>query len=84
MKKAYNQVIHGIQRKDNFKLRKEQKEAVNKAVQWFNKDHSYKTIDSATHKNRFLLNAKMRFGKCFTSIHIAQSIQAQKNYSSDL
>ena len=78
VKMAYNQVIYGVKRTDSFPLRKEQKEAVDKAVQWFSKDYSYKTIDSATHKNRFLLNAKMRFGKCFTGIHIAKAIKAKK------
>ena len=78
VKKAYNQIVYGIKRTDSFSLRKEQKEAVDKAVQWFNKDHSYKTIDSASHKNRFLLNAKMRFGKCFTGIHIAKAIEAKR------
>jgi len=78
VKKAYNQVVHGVKRTDNFPLRKEQKEAVDVAVKWFNKDYSRETIDSATHKNRFLLNAKMRFGKCFTGIHIAKSIKAKK------
>jgi len=34
-------------------------------------------IGSATHSNRFLINAKMRFGKCFTSIHLAKKINAR-------
>ena len=78
VKTAYNQIVYGVKRTDSFPLRREQKEAVDKAVKWFNKDYSYKTIDSATHKNRFLLNAKMRFGKCFTGIHIAKAIEAKK------
>ena len=78
VKEAYNQVVHGVLRKNSFCLRPEQKEAVVKAVKWFNKDHSDETIDSAIHKNRFLLNAKMRFGKCFTGIHIAKAIKAKK------
>ena len=78
VKTAYNQMVYGIKRTDSFPLRKEQEEAVDKAVKWFNKDYSYKTINSVTHKNRFLLNAKMRFGKCFTGIHIAKAIEAKK------
>lgn len=78
VKISYNQIVYGVKRTDNFPLREEQKEAVDKAVKWFNKDYSYKTIDSASHKNRFLLNAKMRFGKCFTGIHIAKAIEAKK------
>ncbi len=78
VKKAFNQVAYGTDRKNSFSLRKEQAEAVKKASDWFNKEYEYKTIDSATHKNRFLLNAKMRFGKCFTGIHIAKAIDARK------
>ncbi len=78
IKIAYNQIVHGVKRTDSFPLRQEQQSAVSKAVKWFNKGYSYKTIDSASHKNRFLLNAKMRFGKCFTSIHIAKAISAKK------
>ena len=78
VQKAYNQAVHGVNRQDSFSLRKEQREAMAKAVKWLSKDYPYKTIDSATHKNRFLLNAKMRFGKCFSSIHIAKALKAQK------
>ena len=78
VKKAYNEVVHGSSRKDNFPLRKEQAEAVEKAQKWFNKEYLHQTIDSASHQNRFLLNAKMRFGKCFTGIHIAKSIGSKK------
>ena len=78
VKIAYNQVIHGIKRKDRFSLRDEQKEAVKKASDWFNKNHPTHIVDAAIHQNRFLLNAKMRFGKCFTGIHIAKSIQSKK------
>ena len=78
VKKAYNQVALGIGRKDSFSLRKEQREAVIKASDWFNKSYPEHIIDAASHKNRFLLNAKMRFGKCFTGVHIAKSIQAKK------
>ncbi len=75
---AFNQVVHGVKRKDDFILRKEQKSAIDKACKWFNKDYSHQIMDSATHKNRFLLNAKMRFGKCFTSIHLAKKLKAKK------
>ena len=78
VKKAFHQVVYGTNRTNSFDLRQEQKEAIKKAVKWFSKDYPYKTIDSATHKNRFLLNAKMRFGKCFTGVHIAKALQAQK------
>lgn len=78
VKKAYNQIIYGVTRTNNFSLRKEQKEAVKKASKWFNKKHPLEVIDASSHKNRFLLNAKMRFGKCFTGVHIAKAIKAKK------
>lgn len=78
VKKAYNEVVHGIGRENSFSLRKEQKESVDKAKRWFNRDHTEDVFDSAFHPNRFLLNAKMRFGKCFTSVHIAKAINANK------
>ena len=78
VKRAYNQVAYGINRKDSFPLRGEQRAAVEKASCWFNKHHPEHTIDAASHQNRFLLNAKMRFGKCFTGIHIAKSIQSKR------
>ncbi len=78
VKKAFNHVAYGVDRTHSFSLRKEQKSAVKKALKWYNKNYPTETIDSATHKNRFLLNAKMRFGKCFTSIHIAKALKAQK------
>ena len=78
VKIAFNQVAYGVKRKDDFCLRKEQKEAVDKALKWFKKDYPHHIVDSSTHKNRFLLNAKMRFGKCFTGIHIAKALCAEK------
>ena len=77
VKKAFNEITYGVNRTDSFSLRKEQKQAIQKALKWFNKEYSTETIDSATHKNRFLLNAKMRFGKCFASLHIAKNLKAK-------
>ena len=76
VKKAFNQIAYGSSRTESYKLRNEQKEAVEKAKKWFLKGFSKETYRSVSHQNRFLLNAKMRFGKCFTSLHIAKSIQA--------
>ena len=78
VKKAYNQVVLGVARKDSFSLRKEQKEAVNRASDWFKRKYNNEVFDSSSHPNRFLLNAKMRFGKCFTGIHIAKAIDAKQ------
>ena len=59
-------------RQYNYSPRKEQEEAIDKAFKWFN---------SREHKregNRFLLNAKMRFGKCFTGISLAKKLKAKR------
>ena len=77
VKRAYNEVVHGTSRSLNHKLRREQSEAVEKAKKWFLNGYPENIYKSATHHNRFLLNAKMRFGKCFTSIHLAKAIGAR-------
>lgn len=77
VRKAYNQIAKGSSRTENYKLRKEQHQAVEKASKWFKKEYSPEVIGSATHPNRFLINAKMRFGKCFTSIHLAKNINSR-------
>lgn len=74
---AYNQLKYGSPRPKKYSLRKEQLGAVDKASKWFSKDYPPEVIGSATHPDRFLINAKMRFGKCFTSIHLAKKINAQ-------
>jgi len=74
---AYNQLKYGSPRPKKYSLRKEQVGAIDKASKWFKKEYEPEVIGSATHPNRFLINAKMRFGKCFTSIHLAKKINAQ-------
>ena len=78
VKRAYNQVVYGTHRRDNFKLREEQSLALDKAKKWFLQEYPEEVINSATYPNRFLMNAKMRFGKCFTSIHLAKELGAKK------
>ena len=75
--RAYHFLTKKSYRAKNFKLRDVQKKAVEKTVKWFSKGFSEKTYRTATHKNRFLLNAKMRFGKCFVGIKIAEKIKAK-------
>lgn len=77
VRRAYNQVVNGTSRTLNHKLRHEQSESIEKARKWFAGEYSSDIYRSATHPNRFLLNAKMRFGKCFTSIHLAKSLGAK-------
>ncbi|WP_133129002.1 DEAD/DEAH box helicase family protein [Legionella nagasakiensis] len=78
VKKAFNDLVYGCERRDNYKLRDEQKQAVEKGRRWFLKDYPVEVIRGATHPKRFLINAKMRFGKCFTSIHLAKSMDAKR------
>lgn len=77
IKQAFNEVVHGASRIDNYQPRKEQLAAIDKACKWFYGDYSHGTVRSATHQDRFLLNAKMRFGKCFTGLHIAKAIESK-------
>lgn len=77
VKKAFNQVVYSSSRVDNYIPRKEQQDAIDQAKKWFTKEFSAEVYKSSTHQNRFLLNAKMRFGKCFTGLHIAKSIGAK-------
>ena len=76
-RKAFNKIKFGSNRPDNFNLRDEQAGAVQKASQWFLRKYPDDVIRSATHPERFLINAKMRFGKCFTSIHLAKKLDAK-------
>jgi superfamily II DNA or RNA helicase len=77
VRRAYNELVSGSSRTEHYKLRKEQSGAIEKAGKWFLKDYPPEVMGSATHSNRFLINAKMRFGKCFTSIHLAKKIKAR-------
>lgn len=78
VKRAYNQVCFGSERLESYTLRSEQADAVKKAIRWFKGDYPIEVLEGAAHKDRFLLNAKMRFGKCFTGIHVAKALNAQK------
>lgn len=78
VKRAFNEVCFGSSRIESYRLRQEQQAAADKAVRWFQRDYAPEVIDGAVHKDRFLLNAKMRFGKCFTGIHIAKALGARR------
>lgn len=77
VRRAYNEITKGSSRTENYSLRKEQIAAIEKAAKWLSGDYPQEVLDSATYKNRFLINAKMRFGKCFTSIHLAKKLKAR-------
>lgn len=76
VRRAYNELVHGSSRTENYILRKEQINAIDKAKKWFLKEYPDEIMDSVTYKNRFLINAKMRFGKCFTSISLAKVLNS--------
>lgn len=77
VKRAFNEVAFGSSRVDNYTPRKEQQDAIDKSKKWFLKEFPEEYYNGAIHKNRFLLNAKMRFGKCYTGLHIAKAIEAK-------
>ena len=61
-------------RTQNFGLRPEQKEAIEKTSQYF-KNYIFENPNKAPH---FLWNAKMRFGKTFTAYKLAQKMKWNK------
>jgi len=63
---AINELLHGIYRRDSFPMREEQEEAVNKAFNYYKNG------------NEFLFNAKMRYGKTFTSYNLMKKLNAKK------
>jgi superfamily II DNA or RNA helicase len=67
VKTALNEIILGIARKNNFPMREEQQECCNKAVDWYRQGGE-----------KFLFNAKMRFGKTFTAYHLAKMMGFEK------
>lgn len=61
-----NELLTGIYRPDNYTMRSEQQDAVDKDVSYF----------EAGGKD-FLFNCKMRFGKCFTAYQVMKRLRAQ-------
>jgi hypothetical protein len=59
---------------EDFKLRSEQKAAVQKTYEYYNSIWS----EDKKAVPRFLWNAKMRFGKTFASYHLAKKMEAKK------
>lgn len=64
---AINQLIHGVSRPNSYAMREEQKDCHDKAFKHF-----------ANGGEKFLMNAKMRFGKTFTSYQIMKSMNVKK------
>jgi superfamily II DNA or RNA helicase len=65
--KVVNGYLHGTHRRDSYEMRPEQKECCDKAVDYF-----------SSGGNRFLINAKPRFGKTFTSYEVMREMGLKK------
>lgn len=65
---AYNKIATNVQRPNNYTLRNEQKDAVEKAYNYFNNKKG----------NAFLFNAIMRFGKTFTAYSLMNKLNVNK------
>ena len=69
-----NREEYVVNRTIDFKMRPEQKEAVNKTIDYF---QSFKNEDSSK-TPKMLWNAKMRFGKTFASYQLARKLNWKK------
>ena len=69
VRKAINSLLEGSARPNNYSLRPEQQECHDKVVEFF-RTHN-------THSS-FLINAKPRFGKCFTALAIAKTLDDKR------
>ena len=67
VKSAYNQLTQGVARPNSYSMRPEQQDCCDKIVGHFNSGGE-----------RFLMNAKMRFGKTFTSYQAAKAMGFKK------
>ena len=65
-------VLNDENRTQTFGMRPEQQEAVNKTSRYF------KSMKDSTHPPRFLWNAKMRFGKTFTTYQLVKQMNWSK------
>ena len=64
---AINNIVLGVSRPNSYAMRNEQLECHNKAVAYFQAGG-----------DKFLMNAKMRFGKTFTSYQIMKSLDVKR------
>lgn len=65
-------VLNDENRTQTFRMRPEQQEAVDKTSRYF------KSMKDSTHPPRFLWNAKMRFGKTFTTYQLVKQMNWSK------
>lgn len=67
VKRAYNDLVSGVDRPDSYGMRPEQEACVSKAVGLFGSGGT-----------RFLVDAKMRFGKTHVTYRIAKALAAER------
>ena len=67
VRQCYNEKVHGSRRLQTYKMRPEQQECCNQIVQWFENGG-----------DKFLMNAKMRFGKTFAVFQAAKALGFKK------
>jgi len=67
VKSCYHEIVYGSLRSDSFRMRPEQEECRDKMVAWFQNGGE-----------KFLVNAKMRFGKTFTVFQAAKMLGFRK------
>lgn len=67
VKIAINEIQYGSSRPNSYQARDEQRDCINQAVAHFRADG-----------NKFLMNAKMRFGKTFTSYEIVRELNIKR------
>jgi superfamily II DNA or RNA helicase len=65
VKKAINLLVHGAARPNSYSMRPEQQECHDKMVEFYQKNPS---------NSSFLMNAKPRFGKCFTTLQFVKTM----------
>lgn len=69
-----NRLENAERRSQNFKLRPEQEDAINKTINYFNDIKR----ENPKHIPHFLWNAKMRFGKTFTTYELAKKMNFKR------
>jgi hypothetical protein len=67
VRRAYNDLVRGVDRPDSYAMRPEQAECVRRVVDCF-----------SAGGDRFLVDAKMRFGKTHVSYRVARAIGAER------
>jgi len=67
LRSAVNELLQGVPRPNTYSMRYEQLEFVKRAAEYF--------VGGGT---KYLLNAKMRFGKCFSALQLMRRLDAKR------